>query len=173
MATVNGFARTLERQVELADPADRYVQMIVAAAGQLGELIDELGLVARIQSGRYDGTAQEVDSLALAQAAAARLGEERVHVDGEGAIVRIDVAAVERGISALVQSVLRHGGLEETTVRVQGPELVVAGVKDASAPVVLGEDLRDLGAAVAVQLLRTIGGTVERDGELLRIRLPQ
>jgi signal transduction histidine kinase len=173
LATVNGFARTLEHQVELEAPGDRYVEMIVAAAAQLGELIDELGLVARIQSGRYDGTLQDADSLVLAQACAARLGEDRVHVIGEGTVVRVDVPAVERGISALVQSVLRHGGLEETEVRVNGAELVVSGVKDSSAPVVLGDDLRDLGAAVAVQLLRTLGGAVERDGDTLRIGLPR
>jgi hypothetical protein len=44
-------------------------------------------------------------------------------------------------------------------------------VTPASAPVVLGEDLRDLGAAVAVRLLRAQGGSVELDGETLRIGL--
>ncbi len=170
---MNGFARTLERQVDLASPADRYVEMIVAAAAQLDELIDELSLVARIEGGRYEPNIQEADSLALASAAAARLGEERVNVEGEGAAVRVDVPAVERGVSALAQSVLRHGGLDEVTIRVAGPELAVDGVSDASAPVVLGEDLRDLGAAVAVQLIRTLGGAIERDGSTLRIRLPQ
>ena len=172
LATVNGFAKTLERQVELTPPADRYVEMIVAAADQLDELLDELSLAARIQSGRYEPNVQETDTLAIAHVAAERLGTDRVHVTGEGSAVRADVKAVERGVSALVQSVLRHGGLDEVDVRVDGAEIAVDGVTDASAPVVLGQDLRDLGAAVAVLLVETLGGSVEREGATLRIRLP-
>jgi hypothetical protein len=44
-------------------------------------------------------------------------------------------------------------------------------VTPASAPVVLGEDLRDLGAAVAVRIVRARGGTIEVDGKTLRVRL--
>jgi hypothetical protein len=44
-------------------------------------------------------------------------------------------------------------------------------VTPASAPVVLGDDLRDLGAAVAVRLVRRLGGSVAVDGETLAIRL--
>ena len=53
---------------------------------------------------------------------------------------------------------------------VHGSQLELAPITPASAPVVLGEDLRDLGAAVAVRLLRAQGGSVELDGETLRIR---
>jgi hypothetical protein len=41
----------------------------------------------------------------------------------------------------------------------------------ASAPVVLGQDLRDLGAAVAVRHVEWLGGSVSVDGETLTIRL--
>jgi hypothetical protein len=44
-------------------------------------------------------------------------------------------------------------------------------VTPASAPVVLGEDLRDLGAAVAVRLVRQLGGSVSVSGETVGIRL--
>jgi signal transduction histidine kinase len=173
LATVNGFARTLDRTVELEPPADRYVEMIVAAVGQLDELLDELALVARIESGRYDPNLQPVDTLALAQETVARLGEDRVHVEGVGATVTVDVPAVERGVSALVQAALRHGGLDEVHVRVRGSELEVEPVTESSGKVVTGQELRDLGAAVAVRLLERLGGTVEVDGSLLRIRLPE
>ena len=173
LATVNGFARTLERTVELEAPADRYVEMIVAAVAQLDELLDELSLVARIEADRYDPNLQEVDTLALARAAADRLGEDRVKVEGEGAPVLVDSAAVERGVSALVQAALRHGGLDEVQVRVRGAVLEVEPVMDSSSKVVLGQDLRDLGAAVAVRLLERLGGAVEVDGSSLKIHLPQ
>ena len=173
LATVHGFARTLTRLEELDEPAARYVGMIEAASAQIAELVDELGLVARIEAARYDPTLRDVDSLELARGAAERLAAERVRVDGSGAAVRVDVAAVDRGIAALVQAALRHGGLEHVDVRVDGPEIRVTPVTEASGPVVTGEDLRDLGAAAAVRLLGALGGSVEVDGESLRIRLPQ
>ena len=171
LATVHGFATTLTRGGGLEPPADRYVEMIDAASAQLAELVDELSLVARIESGRYEPTPHEADTLELARAAAARLGEERVHVMGSGAAFETDVDAVERGLAALFQSALRHGGLDSVEVEVEALELRLSPVTAASAPVVLGEDLRDLGAAVAVRLVERLGGSVSADGETVQIRL--
>src|SRR5438034_333699 len=54
LATVFGFTQTLERLDELEEPASRYLEMIGAASAQLGELVDELALGARIEAGRYE-----------------------------------------------------------------------------------------------------------------------
>jgi signal transduction histidine kinase len=171
LATVHGFATTLVRAGGLEPPADRYVEMIDAASAQLAELIDELSLAARIESDRYEPTSREADTLELAQAAAARLGEDRVQVTGAGAALETDAEAVERGVAALFQSALRHGGLDSVAVEVQGAEIRLSPVTASSGPVVLGDDLRDLGAAVAVRLVRRLGGTVVLDGETLQIKL--
>jgi signal transduction histidine kinase len=171
LATVHGFTTTLARTTELAPPADRYVEMIDAASRQIAELLDELSLVARIEAGRYEPLLRDADTLALARGAAERLGEERVRVAGEGSAVETDAEAVERGVSALVQATLRHGGLDEVAVAVRGKEIAVSPVTEASAPVVLGQDLRDLGAAVAVRLIESLGGSVSVSGETLTIRL--
>lgn len=171
LATVHGFATTLVRAGDLEPPADRYVEMIDAASAQLAELIDELSLAARIESRRYDPTLREVDTLELAQAAAARLEEDRVRVAGTGVTIETDAQALERGLAALFQSALRHGGLESVDVKVGGSEIWLSPVTAASAPVVLGDDLRDLGAAVAVRLVRRLGGSVGIEGETLGIEL--
>jgi signal transduction histidine kinase len=171
LATVHGFARTLAGMDVLEEPARRYVGMIDSASEQLAELVDELALAARIEAGRYEPLLAEADTLALAQAAAARLGEERLVVGGEGATVSIDVDATERAVAALAQCALRHGGLEHVELAVHGPELELRPITPASAPVVLGEDLRDLGAAVAVRMLAAQGGSLAVDGERLRITL--
>jgi signal transduction histidine kinase len=171
LATVHGFATTLARGGGLEPPADRYVEMIDAASAQIAELIDELSLASRIEAGRYEPTPREADTLELARAAAARLGEERVGVAGSGALLETDTDALERGLAALFQSALRHGGLDEVEVEVDGAELRLSPVTAASAPVVLGDDLRDLGAAVAVRLVRRLGGSVSVDGETVTIRL--
>jgi signal transduction histidine kinase len=172
LATVHGFVRTLVRTAELAPPADRYLEMIDAASAQIAELLDELSLAARLESGRYEPTLRDADTLELARAAAARLGDDRVSVSGEGAVVQTDPVALDRGVSALVQASLRHGGLDEVTVRVRGAALDVSPITDSSAPVVLGQDLRDLGAAVAVRLIESLGGTVTVDAGTLTIALP-
>jgi signal transduction histidine kinase len=171
LATVHGFAATLSKTMELAPPADRYVEMIEAASKQIAELLDELSVAARIEGGRYDPIEREADTLALAQAAAERLGADRVHVSGEGALVQTDVESVDRGVSALVQATLRHGGLDEVDVVVNGKEIRVSPVTDSSAKVVLGQDLRDLGAAVAVRVLEALGGSVSVSGQTLTMQL--
>ena len=79
LATVFGFARTLAR-TDLEPPTDRYVEMIDAASTQLGELLDELSLLARIQSGRYEPRLVAVDSLELAREAAAKLEDGRAGI---------------------------------------------------------------------------------------------
>jgi signal transduction histidine kinase len=170
LATVSGFAKTLVRTGDLAEPGARYVEMIEAAAAQIAELVDELGLAARIESERYEPPRRATTTLELARAAAAHLGPERVAVTGGGAEVETDADSVERAVTSLVQCALRHGGLERVEVRAD-ETIDVAPITPASAPVVLGEDLRDLGAAVAVQLVHVLGGSVEVDGETLRIRL--
>ena len=171
LATVHGFAKTLTRTVELEAPADRYVEMIEAASAQMAELLDELSLVARIESGRYDPGLREVDTLSLARSAAERLGEDRVKIAGEGATVTTDAEAIDRGVSALVQAALRHGGLDEVEVVVRGTVIDVSPITDSSAAVVLGTELRDLGAAVAVRLIEFLGGSVDVDDGTLTIAL--
>ena len=93
-------------------------------------------------------------------------------MSGEGGDVSVDVEATKRSVSALVQSALRHGGLDQVAVVADGAELRVSPITPASAPVVLGESLRDLGAAVAVMHIRHLGGSVavrRRDARGLRL----
>src|SRR6266540_1238943 len=149
LATVHGFAQTLVRMEGHDETTQRYLGMIDSAAGQIAELIDELSLGSRIEAGRYDPLLGSANTIELAHAAAEELGAERVVVAGEGAEVEVDVAATRRAVAALAQCALRHGGLERVELTVRGEELVLAPITPASAPVVLGEDLRELGAAIA------------------------
>ena len=79
---------------------------------------------------------------------------------------------MRRAVSQLARAALRHGGLDEITIGVQGPEIQISPVTRSSGPVLVGEELRDLGAAVASALVRSLGGSVEVDGERLVVRLP-
>ena len=172
LATVFGFARTLA-QTELEATPARYVEMIEAASGQMAELLDELGLVARIELGRYDPMLVEIDSLELARAAAERLGEERVEVAGEGSAVRVDVDATVRALARLAQAAGRHSGVDEVRLVVNGAELEISPVGRAAGPVLLGEEFRELGAAASATLLRQLGAELSVADERLTIRLPE
>ena len=172
LATIHGFAQTLVRIGGLEQPKDRYVEMIVAAARQLTELLDELSLAARIEGNRFEPNLQPIDTLELARGAADELGPERVRVEGEGAQVRVDIVAMRRGVAALVQAALRHGGLDEVECRADGAALRIAPVTASAADVLLGADLRDLGPAVAVRLVEALGGSLERDGDAVTLLLP-
>jgi len=171
LATVYGFARTLER-ADLEPPSDRYVDMIGAASSQIDELVDQLRLATRIQLGLYRPALVETDSLELARTAADRLEEGRVEVSGEGAAVLVDPEPTARALAQLARAAARFGGYDTVTVDVRGPELVLAPLSRAAEPVVLGEELRELPAPAAAILVRALGGELEARDESLWIGLP-
>jgi signal transduction histidine kinase len=165
LATVQGFAKTLLRIDTEPEQRARYLGMIDAATSEVVALTDRLALAARIEGGRYDPVVREVDSLALARAA-------HDGADGVGTTVTVDAEAVERALADLVRAVARHGAVEPT-VRVDAAQVVVQPVDDDVADVVLADDARDLGAAVAVQLVRALGGDVTVSDMSLRVTLPR
>jgi signal transduction histidine kinase len=170
LATVYGFARTLER-ADLAPPTDRYVDLIGAASAQIDELVDQLRLATRIKLGLYQPVLVETDSLELARAAAERLEEGRVEVAGEGAPVLVDPDPAARALAQLARATARFGGHDTVTLDVRGPELAIAPLSRPAEPVVLGEELRELAAPAAAMLVRALEGTLEARDETLVIRL--
>ena len=165
LATVQGFAKTLVRMELAPEQRERYLGMIDAASEELAELTDRLSLAARIEGGRYEPVPREVDSLELAQSADDR-------ATGAGAAVRVDPDAVARGLHDLIRAAERHGDVQ-ASILVDGPRVEIGPVDEATAPVVLGQDQKDLGAAVAVRLVRTLGGEVAVIDSTLVVTLPQ
>ncbi|MBA2568693.1 MAG: hypothetical protein H0V11_05040 [Actinobacteria bacterium] len=170
LAIVSGFAHTLQRLDELGQPADRYVEMILAGVEQMVELLEDLALVARIADGRYEPHLVEANSRELVDAAAARL-EERGTAAGEGAPVQVDRPPTVRALAALGLCAVRHGGLQSVELRAEGIAFAIAPITADAAPVILGEELKDLGAVVARRLVEALGGSLELEGETLRVRL--
>lgn len=170
LATVSGFAHTL-RQNEIGQPADRYVEMIQAASGQIADILDDLGLAARIEAGRYAPNLIEADTLELAEAAAALVGEKAA-AGGTGSLVQVDRDASERALAALARCALRHGGLERVELTAAGPVLSILPILDSVAPIILGEDLKDLGAAAGGRFVESVGGSLAVEGDRLLVRLP-
>ena len=170
---------------EIAGLARAYEESQTLISLLAHELRTRLKVTERaLSSAAYDGVATALENtrtvqaiseslLELARGAAAELGEDRVVVVGEGREVEVDVDATKRGVAALAQAALRHGGLEQVDLRVSGATLAISPVTASSGLVLVGEELRDLGAAVAVRLVRALGGSVELDGDSLVIRFAE
>jgi signal transduction histidine kinase len=172
LATAAGFASTLLRGQGLSEQQTRYLGLIEAAAAQLADIIDELAFVARIEGERYEPDLVERDTLDLARATAELLGSDLATANGEGASVRVDADETVRALAALARAALRHGGLEHIQLVAAGTDIRIAPVSADTAEVVLAEEIRDLGAAVAVWLMYALGGSVELDGEAIRVSFP-
>ena len=166
LATVYGFARTLSRGGDLDERNARFVGMIEAASEQMTDLLDQLGVLARIESDRYDVGLVEADTVDLATT-----DDDRVETVGEGVTLETDERSLKRALEALAVAAVRHGGVPTVTWTVRGRELELAPVTAAAAPVVTAEELLDLGSVVARRVVERLGGTVELDGETLRVRL--
>ena len=171
LATVSGFAKTMVRMEGVDEKIARYLGMIDAAGGQLAELLEDLALVSRIESGRYDPPLAEVDSLELARAAAEPLGESAA-VAGSGTLVGVALDDARRALGAIAHCALRHGGLDRVELTVDGVALTISPVTPETAAICLGRELRDFPAAVGARAIDALGGSVaEEDGALI-VRLP-
>ena len=164
LATVQGFAKTILRQDGVEETTARWLGMIDAAADELVGLLDQLSVAARIESGRYEPVTREVDSLELARAAVPE-------ASGAGAPAQVDADVVVRSLAALARAASRHGGVE-VGVEVSGTQVWIAPVTPDAAQIVLGKELKDLGAAVAVRCVRALGGSVALEGQRLAVTLP-
>jgi signal transduction histidine kinase len=160
LATVFGFSRTLARGGDLDDRSTRFVGMMGEAADQMAELLDELAVSARIAADRWEPALREIDTLQLVDRA-----------EGHGALVETEPEAVGRALRALARAARLHGRVDEVSWHVDGRVLSLAPVTAAAAPVVLADEIRDLGSIVARQVIEALGGSLELDGETLRVRI--
>jgi signal transduction histidine kinase len=166
LATIYGFARTLSRGDELDDRTARFLGMIEEASEQMTGMLDEVGTAARIAGRRWEPALREVDTLELV-----RSDDERIEASGSGETIETAVETVARGLRALAVAAVRHGPVDGVSWRVEGRVLELSPVTSAAAPVVFAEDVRDLGSLVARLAIEHLGGSLELDGDTLRVRL--
>jgi signal transduction histidine kinase len=166
LATIYGFARTLSRGEGLDPRTARFLGMIEEASEQMTEMLDEIGLVARIAGKRWEPALQEADTLALAHS-----DDERIEVSGRGETISTAVDTVSRGLDALAIAAVRHGPVERAVWWVDGRVLELSPVTAAAAPVVTADEVRDLGSLAARLAIEELGGSFALDGETLRVGL--
>ena len=167
LATVYGFARTLERGGELDERSLRFVTMISQASEQMTSLLDELGVAARIEGGRFEPGLVEADTVALATS-----DDERIATGGSGETIETEPAAGRawpRGARDRGDP-LRPGRAGDVVGRRALARAQPRSI-EAAAPVVLGDEVRDLGSLVARIVIEQLGGSLALDGETLRVQL--
>src|SRR5436309_1914940 len=107
LATVYGFARTLTRSGDLDERTTRFLEMIEEASEQMTSLLDELGVAARIEAGRWEPALVQADTRELADS-----GDERVGVEGTGATIETERESVGRALHAFAIAAVRHGPVD-------------------------------------------------------------
>jgi signal transduction histidine kinase len=166
LATVFGFARMIERAGKLDEQNARFIGMISEASSEMAGLLDELAIAARIEGGRWEPALAEADTLELATT-----DDERVSTTGSGVTVETEPQAVRRSLRAFAIAAVRHGPVDSVTWTVEGRRLELGEITGSAAPVGAGDELRDLGSLVARRVIETLGGSVELDGDRLRVSL--
>jgi len=167
LATIYGFARTLTRGEGLDDRTARFLGMIEEASEQMTEMLDDVGTAAQIAGGRWEPVLRAVDTLELA-----RSDDERIEVSGEGAMIETEAVTVARGLEALAIAAVRYGPAERVTWRVSGRLLELSPVTAEAGPVVVADEVRDLGSLVARLVIEQLGGSLElRSDATLRVTL--
>jgi signal transduction histidine kinase len=166
LATVFGFARMLERAENLDPQSARFVGMITDASAEMSSLLDELSIVARIEGGRWEPALTHADTLDLALA-----DDDRITVTGRGETIETDSTAVRRALRAFAIAAVRHGPVVSVTWTVDGRSLELAEITDAAAPVVAGDEIRDLGAIVGRIVIEQLGGSLAVADGTLRVVL--
>jgi signal transduction histidine kinase len=166
LATVSGFAKTLARTGKLDERSSRFVSLIDDAAEEVAVLLEQVATLARIEAGTYDPVLVEADTLELAAAA-----DPRVVTAGVGEAITTDAPAVRLALAALGIAAVRHGQIDGVTWTVRGRELELAPVNAAAAPVLLGDEIRDLGSLIAARVIEALGGSLALEGETLRVHL--
>lgn len=166
LATVYGFARTLTKTADLDERGLRWLEMIEEASEQMTELLDMLGVAARIEAQRWEPALREADTLELAST-----DDERVDATGDGETIETEPDALRLALRSLGIAAARHGPADRVTWEVRGRQLALSPVLPGARPIVAGEDPRDLGSLVARLVIEELGGSLTLEGDHLIVAL--
>jgi signal transduction histidine kinase len=173
LATIYGFARTIERIAPLEGPAAGFLQHILEGARDLDRGLGHLSLLGRIGDGRFDPTAGPVDTSALAHGVVTAGAAEAGGPAEAGTVLAAHAEAVE-ALALLAEAVARLDPERATmTVRAVADGVELAPVGETVAPLLgAAADARDLALATALQALRALGASLHVDGGAARVTFP-
>jgi hypothetical protein len=181
LATVYGFARTLERQVPMDARGERFVTLILEAASDMERQLDQIATIGRVLSGRLVPEARATSAAELVAATLAALPARpdartvrAAAAEGYGeAVLLTDPQLAGRAVGLVADAALRLDvGTEAATVAPTADGLRLAPFSPEVRAIVL-EGGRDLALATAHVLLGALGGALDADGpDGVVVRLP-
>ncbi len=173
LATLTGYSRTLARELA-EDTRGDYAATLEESVREIGNIVEQLAMVARIHEGRYISPAPEaVATRDLALASARALGPERVEVRGDGMTITVAREPIEDALTACARAAMRHGGTDLVAIDVAETTLTFQPIHENARGVLGGTEIREFGVAAALLVLRTLGSTTAIVGDRFVVELPK
>jgi signal transduction histidine kinase len=179
LATVYGFARTLDRLGGLDERQQRFLDLVVEGADDMRRQLDDLALCARAADGTMRPRPRPVDLRSLIVDAAVSATERAANGRHVAALVpdhpveaQTDVELTTGALARLALAVLRlEPEREAAELRLDEHGVVRLGATEATRGMVTAP-ARDLSLAAAHAALRVVGVVASADSEAVVVRLP-
>jgi signal transduction histidine kinase len=175
LATIYGFAKTIERGGGLDDRQERFLGLILAAAADMDRMIENVSTVGHIAEGRLSVEKASVDSIAVAAAAVEAVperpdGRAVVLRPGVSAPVDTDIERAARAIALVAEAALRlEPSRPEAYCRADGGAIRCGPFSEALLPGLEAHG-RDVPVETARLLLAHLGATLTTEGDELVAR---
>jgi len=175
LATIYGFAKTIERGGGLDERQERFLGLILAAAADMDRMIENVSTVGHIAEGRLSVEKASVDSMAVAAAAVEAVPERP---DGRAVVLRrgvsapvdTDIERAARAIALVAEAALRlEPGRPEAYCRADGEAIRCGPFSEALLPGLEAHG-RDVPVETARLLLAHLGATLTTEGDELVAR---
>lgn len=177
LATVYGFAKTLERQGLVEPAGKRFLSLILESAEELDREVELVALIGRLTGGRLVPAIADVPVATLLEAAAdvapPRADGRRVVIGGaEGPPVATDRSLAALALALLADAALRLDPARRTaTLSASGGRLLVDGFDEQGRAAVLAA-ARDVPLVAARVVLDALGATLTpREDGILEVGL--
>jgi signal transduction histidine kinase len=175
LATIYGFAKTIERQGDLSETQARFLGLIADAAADMDRMIENLTLVGHVLEGRWvpDPVPIATDALAALVVTAVRPRPDGRPVEltaGVAGTVATDPARAPGALALVAEAALRlDPGCPAATVAPTLDGIRIAPFADHLVAVV-AEPGRDVPVEAARMALERLGGAIAADGATVVVR---
>jgi signal transduction histidine kinase len=175
LATIYGFAKTIERGGGLDERQDRFLGLIIAAAADMDRMIENVSTVGHIAEERMTIDNSPVTTDALAAAALDAIPERPdgrcvVLLPGSGALVATDADRAARAVALVAEAALRlEPSRQEAHLQADGAS-IRSGPFSAELLPGLAAHGRDVPVETARIVLGYLGATLVTEGEELVAR---
>jgi signal transduction histidine kinase len=175
LATIYGFAKTIERGGGLDERQERFLGLIIAAAADMDRMIENVSTVGHVAEGRLSVDAMAIESAAIATAAVEAVperadGRRVVLRPGVSASVETDYERAARAIALVAEAALRlEPSRAEAYCRADGSAVRCGPFSEQLLPG-LQANGRDVPVETARIVLRHLGATLESEGDELVAR---